>query len=257
MCLNMLKHVRTSFRAGIFSDFDAVYLHLPMSSRRRSRSPRAVQAAQSPGQSAQVEQLKQLKLLHITKNAGTALEKLGKETGLKWGKCWRWRIIVGSSVNPMPDAWSLSGGMSLRAFSWTIPTKATCPLQWWDARINVPSANFDAAGKALVPLPRMKERKPKERTQQLMTWTLGWETSWRNWPRRIEMATSSHSTSTFLTHMGSDMSQRTDATNNKQSHWHWKKWNGKDGKVWNGAGTCSGHQWTILKFTVVAGPPTL
>jgi len=47
-----------------------------------------VQAAQSPGQSAQVEQLKQLKLLHITKNAGTALEKLGKEMGLKWGKCW-------------------------------------------------------------------------------------------------------------------------------------------------------------------------
>lgn len=88
MCLNMLEHVRTSFRAGIFSDFDAVYLHLPMSSRRRSRSPRAVQAAQSPGQSAQVEQLKQLKLLHITKNAGTALEKLGKEMGLKWGKCW-------------------------------------------------------------------------------------------------------------------------------------------------------------------------
>eukprot|EP00435_Cladocopium_sp_Y103_P057727 s971_g20.t1 len=57
-----------------------------MSSRRRSRSPRAAQSvAQSAAQSAQVERLK---LLHITKNAGTALEKLGKQMGLKWGKCW-------------------------------------------------------------------------------------------------------------------------------------------------------------------------
>ena len=50
----------------------------PMS-RRRSRSPRR-QSGPEPGVN--------LKLLHITKNAGTALEKLGKDLGLKWGKCW-------------------------------------------------------------------------------------------------------------------------------------------------------------------------
>ncbi|CAK9076700.1 Ubiquitin-like domain-containing protein [Durusdinium trenchii] len=44
--------------------------------------------------------LKKLKLLHITKNAGTALEKLGKELGMKWGKQWKELQIHRGKLHP-------------------------------------------------------------------------------------------------------------------------------------------------------------
>ena len=63
--------------------------------RSRSRTPPPPRDPSGPASSNS-----KLKLLHITKNAGTSLEMLGKKLGLKWGRFWKELESYRGKLNP-------------------------------------------------------------------------------------------------------------------------------------------------------------
>ena len=66
----------------------------------RSRSPPPPALPRDPSDPASKSSNSKLKLLHITKNAGTSLEMLGKELGLKWGRFWKELESYREKLNP-------------------------------------------------------------------------------------------------------------------------------------------------------------